>query len=52
MKTLARFEPVSHQQMEDVEEYNEFWATNHHVWVLVIPFLIVGAMVLAVALFL
>lgn len=40
------FTPVSHQQLEDKTEYVEFWATNHHAWVLVIPVVIVAVLVI------
>ena len=39
--------PVSHQQMGDVEEYVENWATNGY-WTLSIPFVTVALVVLAI----
>lgn len=43
------FNPVSHQQTEDISEYREFWATHHNGWVLVIPVPAVILIILAVA---
>ena len=46
-KTLVKFVPVSHQQIEDKDNYVEFWPTAHNVWVLLIPVLVVAALVVA-----
>jgi hypothetical protein len=34
-----KFIPVSHQQLEDIEDYAENWGTNGY-WVLSIPFVV------------
>ena len=43
-----KFVPVSHQQMEDVEEYRENWETNGY-WTLAIPFMAVAFVILVIA---
>lgn len=47
---MELFTPVSHQQERDKKDYVEFWATHHHVWVLAIPVIAVGLLVLFFAL--
>lgn len=44
---VVKFVPVSHQQIEDIDHYSEFWASHHHVWVLVIPFVMAALVVIA-----